>query len=62
MAQEVWRDDTLLFRAHVVTIVVLSEAGPPRRGFRRNFAQGVASLAAEMGPDAEVFAIPLTTC
>jgi acyl-CoA thioester hydrolase len=47
MAQEVWRDDTLLFRAHV-TIVVLTETGRPAR-LPADIRARVATLAANAG-------------
>lgn len=47
MAQEVWRGDTLLFRAQVV-IVVLTEAGRPAR-LPADIRAKVAALAADAG-------------
>jgi acyl-CoA thioester hydrolase len=48
MAQEVWREDTLLFRARVA-IVVLSEQGRATR-LPADLRARVASLAANVGP------------
>ena len=47
MAQDVWRGDTLLFRAQVV-IVVLTEAGRPAR-LPADIRAKVAALAADAG-------------
>jgi acyl-CoA thioester hydrolase len=47
MAQEVWRDNTLLFRANV-TIVVLTETGRPAR-LPADIRARVARLAANAG-------------
>ena len=48
MAQEVWRGDTMLFRARVA-IVVLTEQGRATR-LPAELRARVASLAADMGP------------
>ncbi len=47
MAQEVWRGETLLFRAHV-TIVVLTETGRPAR-LPADIRASVEGLAADRG-------------
>ena len=47
MAQEIWRDETLLFRADV-TLVILTETGRPGR-LPADIRARVASLAAEAG-------------